>query len=72
MHYIVAKQSKVIPPIHKYPPNNTQIPAKFHPNTQIPSKQGFDTYPKLTKNIKKRKSQLSKKIPKNGLKCLGK
>ena len=43
MLYDVAKPSSAIPPIHKYHPNNTQIPAKCHPNTQIPFKQGFDT-----------------------------
>ena len=42
MHYIVVKPSETIPPIHKYHPNNTQIPDKCHPNTQIPSKLGFD------------------------------
>ena len=42
MHYVVAKLSETIPPIHKYHSNNTQIPDKCPPNTQIPSKQGFD------------------------------
>ena len=35
MHYVVVKPSETIPPIHKYHPNNSQIPAKCHPNTQI-------------------------------------
>ena len=39
MHYLIARPSEAIPPIHKYHPNNTQIPEKYHPNTQIPSKQ---------------------------------
>ena len=42
MHYVVAKLSETIPPIHKYHSNNTQIPDKCPPNTQIPSKQCVD------------------------------
>ena len=42
MHYVVAKLSETIPPIHKNHSNNIQIPDKCTPNTQIPSKQCVD------------------------------
>ena len=53
MHYVVARLRKTIPPIHKYHPNNTQMPDKYHPNTQIPIKNNTNT------------SQIHQKWPKN-------
>ena len=56
MHYVVAKLSETIPPIHKYHSNNTQIPDKCPPNTTLPSKQGFDH--KMTNKNNTRQLQL--------------
>ena len=38
MHYVVAKPNETIPPIHKYHPNNTQIPPKYTKKIQNCSK----------------------------------
>ena len=54
MQYIVATQSEAIPPIHKYYPNNIQIPPKYTTNDQ--------NYLKMALN--------SSKFTPNGLKCL--
>ena len=35
MHYVVAKPSEAIPPIHKYHPNNKQMPPKYTNTIQI-------------------------------------
>ena len=43
MHHVIARPSEAIPPIHKYHPNNTQMPDKYHPNTQIPIKNNTNT-----------------------------
>jgi len=63
MHYIVAQPSKAILPIHNYRPNNTQIPDKYHPNTQKMYKNAQNNQ-KMAKN--------GPKMLKNGMKCSGK